>query len=103
MALDLAEEIMRAAIVRSKSFNLLAFTNNSLCPLHRGEIYLRNRESFLPASYDDDDQQQNAKAGVVERNLHPGKWIPENIAKYHLQDYGFLQQPSSVLLQNLIN
>lgn len=87
---------MRAAIAISQKFNLLAFTNTGLYMLHHREIYLRNRENLLPASYDD---QQNAKAGVVERNLHPGKWIPENMAKYYLHEYGFLQQPFLLRLQ----
>lgn len=107
MALDLAQNMMRAAIARSKRFNLLISTKVCLYLLDEREIYLRNRENFLPASYYDDDQQQQqqqnalskAGAGAVDRNLHPGKWIPENMAKYYLHEYGFLQQPFLVRLQ----
>lgn len=68
--------------------------------LNEREIYLRNRENVLPGSYDDDDQQQNAlKAGAVERYLDPGKWIPENMAKYYLHEYSFLQHPFLLRLQ----
>lgn len=100
MALHLAQDMMRAAIARSERFNLLVFTNGCLYMLHHREIYLRNRENLLPASYEDEQQQQNAKAcGAVERNRHPGKWIPENMAKYYLHEYGFLQQPFLLRLQ----
>lgn len=97
---NLAEDMMRAAIARSKRFNILVFTKIDPFLNHHRHVYLRNRENLLPASYDDD--QQNAKAGgIVEGNPQPGTWIPENTAIYYLHDYDFVQEPFLLRLQTL--
>lgn len=109
MGTNLAEGMMHAAVARSKIFNLLSFTDTDLNMPSDRRIYLRHREMILPFSYDDnendndnDGQQQNAEVGgvsTVERNLEPGKWIPERTAKYYLHEYEFLQQPFMLRLQ----